>query len=52
MTSEDAQEEALEREEDRITRGVGFLERLMILWSGFTGTVGKLARWMGRGKRP
>jgi hypothetical protein len=48
MTDEDAQEAALEREEDRITRGVGFLERLTILWSGFTGTVGKLARWVTR----
>jgi hypothetical protein len=40
MTDEDAQEEALEREEDRITRGVGWLERLGIWWRRLFGTPG------------
>jgi hypothetical protein len=38
LTDEDAAEKRLEREEDRITAGVGLLERLMTWWRRLFGT--------------
>jgi hypothetical protein len=38
MTDEQAQEERLEREEDQITREVGWLERFLVLWRRLFGT--------------
>jgi hypothetical protein len=38
MTDEDAAEKRLERQEDRITAGVGLLERFLILWRRLFGT--------------
>jgi hypothetical protein len=38
MTDPLAAEKRLEREEDRIERGVGLLERILILWRRLFGT--------------